>query len=117
MSWFRRRVVKGRRALPNHATPSDSLVLWCDYGPADPTWRFVDGGPRVMQGRMDSLAFTEETKEALRAWHRVFEEIWSPEVEPSDAEWERFIAEGERLRVVVAAELGPHAKVVLKHGR
>jgi hypothetical protein len=117
MSWFRRWVVKGRWASPNHAAPSDQLVLWCDYGPADPTWRFVDGGPRVTQVRMDSLALTEETKDALRAWHRLFEEIWSPDVEPTDAEWDRFITEGERLRDLVASALGPHADVVLDHGR
>jgi len=66
---------------------------------------------------MNSLALTEETKDALRAWHRLFEEIWSPEVEPTDSEWDRFITEGERLRNMVAAELGPDAGVVLAHGR
>jgi hypothetical protein len=117
MSWFQRWVVNRRWASPNHAQLSDPLVLWCDYGPADPTWRFVDGGPRVTQVPMDSLALTEETKDALRAWHRLFEEIWSPDVEPTVAEWDRFITEGERLRDMVAAELGPDEGVVLDHGR
>ena len=117
MSRFQRWVVNRRWASPNHDPPSDPLVLWCDHGSADPTWRYVDGGPRVTQVHMDSLALTQETKDALRAWHRLFEEIWSPEVEPTDAEWDRFITEGERLRDKVAAELGPDAGVVLDHGR
>jgi len=117
MSSFRRWMVNRLLASPNSGEPSGPLVLWCDYGPADPTWRFVDGGPRRRQVRMNSLALTEETKDALRAWHRLFEEIWSPEVEPTDSEWDRFITEGERLRNMVAAELGPDAGVVLAHGR
>ena len=117
MSSFRRWMVNRLLASLNSGEPSGPLVLWCDYGPADPTWRFVDGGPRVTQVRMDSLALTQETKDALRAWHRLFEEIWSPEEQPTAAEWDCFITEGERLRDIVAAELGSGAGVVLDHGR
>jgi hypothetical protein len=66
---------------------------------------------------MDSLAMTEETKDALRAWHRLFEQTWSPEEEPSDAEWDRMATEVERLGDLVAAELAPDTEVVLDHGR
>jgi hypothetical protein len=62
--------------------PGDSLVLWCEYG-ADPTWRFVDGGPRVSPVSLDALALTEPTKAALRGWARTFEEIAEPDAEPA----------------------------------
>jgi len=99
--------------------PGEPLVLWCDYG-ADPTWRFVDGGPRVSTVNLDTLALTEATKVALRAWARTFEEItWPPDAEPAseptEQQWDAFIREGERLRDLVAAELGPDIDVVLDH--
>jgi hypothetical protein len=99
--------------------PGEPLVLWCDYG-ADPTWRFVDGGPRVSAVNLDTLALTEPTKVALRAWARTFEEItWPPDAEPAseptEQQWDAFIREGERLRDLVAAELDPDIDVVLDH--
>jgi hypothetical protein len=89
----------------------DELVLSCDYG-ADPTWRFVDGGPRLAQVSLDTLALTEATKVALLAWARTYEEITSqpgaePVSEPTEEQWEAFIREGERLRNLVGTELGP----------
>jgi hypothetical protein len=98
MSWIERWLTKRSVASPDHASPSGPLVRWCDYGPANPTWRFIDGGPRVTPVHLDALALSDETKDALQAWHRLFEEIWSPEEEPSDTEWDRFVTEGERLR-------------------
>ena len=95
----------------------DPLVLWCEYA-ADPTWRFVDGGPRVSAVSLDTLALADATKSALRAWARTFEEItWPPdaEAEPTLKQWDEFIREGERLRDLVAAELGPQVEVVLGH--
>lgn len=117
MSWFQRWVVKRWMASAGHASPSGPVVLWCDHGPAHPTWRFVDGGPLVTPVHMDSLALTKKTTDALHAWHRLFDQTWSPEEEPSDAEWDRFVTEGERLRDRVAAELGRDTEVVLDHGR
>jgi hypothetical protein len=95
------------------------LVLWCDYG-ADPTWRFVDGGPRLSQISLDTLALTEATKVALRAWARTYEEITYPPdaelpSEPTPQQWDAFMREGERLRDLVAAELGPGIDVVLNY--
>ena len=96
----------------------DALVLWCDYGGADPTWRFVDGGPRLAQVSLDTLALTESTKAALLAWARTYEEITSqpgpePVSEPTEEQWEAFISEGERLRNLVGTELGPDIEVDL----
>jgi hypothetical protein len=96
-------------------------VLWCDYG-ADPTWRFVDGGPRLASVHMDSLSLSEATKTALRAWRQHFENItWPPgahePIDPTDSVWDQFIAEGEKLRERVATELGPDTEVVLNHQR
>jgi hypothetical protein len=93
------------------------LCCGCEYG-ADPTWRFVDGGPRVSTVSLDSLALTDTTKLALLAWAAMFEKItWPPDSEhphePTLQEWEKFIIEGERLRDLVATELG--ADVVLDH--
>jgi hypothetical protein len=110
-----------RAVCPSHGAPTGPLVLWCEYG-ADPTWRFVDGGPRVASVDMDSLGLTEATKNALRAWSRHFEDItWPPDTDdpigPPDFVWHPFVTEGERLRERVAAELGPDADVVLDHRR
>lgn len=101
--------------------PHGPLVLWCDYG-ADPTWRFVNGGPRVAHVNMDSLGLTEATKNALRAWSQHFEEITCPPgadepIDPIDSVWDLFVTEGERLRDRVAAEVGPNTEVVLDHNR
>jgi hypothetical protein len=93
----------------------EELVLWCEYG-ADPTWRFVDGGPRVSPVSLDTLALTEATKVALRAWGRRYEEIaWPPDAEPTREQWDAFIRDGERLRDLVGAELGPDIEVVLDY--
>jgi hypothetical protein len=97
----------------------DELVLWCDYG-ADPTWRFVDGGPRLAQVSLDTLALTDASKAALRAWAREYEEITSqpgpePVSEPTEEQWDAFIRQGERLRDLVRAELRPDIEVVLNY--
>ena len=107
------------KLLASRDEVGDALVLWCDYG-ADPTWRFVNGGPRVSPVSLDGLALTEATKAALRAWARTFEEIsWptdaEPDGEPAPQEWGAFVREGQRLRDLVAAELGPDTDVILDH--
>lgn len=61
-------------------------------------------------------------QERSAAWSRRFEELtWPPDadepIDPIDSMWDRFVTEGERLRDLVAAELGPDAEVVLDHDR
>jgi hypothetical protein len=78
----------------------------------------MDGGPRVSPISLDTLALTEATKVALRAWARTYEEITcpldaEPASEPTPRQWDAFMREGERLRDLVAAELGPGIDVVL----
>jgi hypothetical protein len=81
--WLRaRREATSSFCEPAVPGPGDSLVLWCEYG-ADPTWRFIDGRPRVSPVRLDALALTEATKAALRGWARTFEEIAEPDAEPA----------------------------------
>jgi hypothetical protein len=114
---LRTRLAKLLRASRDEV--GDELVLWCDYG-ADPTWRFVDGGPRLAQVSLDTLALTDASKAALRAWAREYEEITSqpgpePVSEPTEEQWDAFIRQGERLRDLVRAELRPDIEVVLNY--
>jgi hypothetical protein len=99
---------------------NNRLVLWCEYG-ADPTWRFVRRGPRVMNVSLASLGLSQSTKAALRSWARSWEdEIWlfddqGEEIEPYQDVVDAFLREGERLRGVVQDELGPSVDVVLDY--
>jgi hypothetical protein len=64
---------------------------------------------------LDALALTEPTKAALRGWARTFEEIAEPDAEPAPQQWDAFVREGQRLRDLVAAQLGPEIDVILDH--
>jgi hypothetical protein len=116
-AWLMAKEAEGRFLRASRDEVGDALVLWCDYG-ADPTWRFVNDGPRVSPVSLDTLALAEATKVGLRVWARTFEDItltWPSEAEPTKEQWVAFIREGERLRDLVRAELGPDIEVVLDH--
>jgi hypothetical protein len=84
-AWLMAKEAEGRFLRASRDEVGDALVLWCDYG-ADPTWRFVNGGPRVSPVSLDTLALAEATKVGLRVWARTFEDItltWPSEAEPT----------------------------------
>jgi hypothetical protein len=91
------------------------VVLYADYS----DWSLW--GPRGLLGE-NALPLSDATKLRIKAWFNAYSKprpdwpLWSPpdELAGSDAEEDAWVEEGQAIRDLIAAELGPTYEVTFE---